>query len=464
MSPDHSDSPELAHVKSLIRLLHVGNPAEPTACALVTALVLSIWQLSGGAFSILPPSFLLVNGSDRKDIVFDALIELMEPHFTPAFSKQVPGESESLDLNSFRSNPNLARQTMRAARATRKKLAGKIADEGKLLEKLAPWLRNWQQCKGELFPAVEINHYRKEFDEDFGLVTGDDDYISLMIHGVKGRQALRKDLLQASVLLKAPPGFNNHLERVVKRASLMGTIPAQEWDAALANATQAIGRPLICLPHDACSEIPTDALTALTATIFVFNRLHRKHPGRYFTDSADQPNTSKFRVYEGLVTRMSEDLPGDSAFLHRTLIRQLGTVIHRFVQSVAPASYGNLVVTALEEDLFHTCLRGIAYGLALPRFHGRGLGLGSFSTAAADILEFLREKGQISRRDIQRKVYTLQSGTRDHLLERLEDAGLLVTEGKMVHAVAFSGFLTDIPTRERFPTHELTTTSLLGEF
>jgi hypothetical protein len=401
----------------------------------------------------------MVNGGEPGDSLFKGLARLNWRHLEAAFDKQKP-EKRPTDLNMFRDNPELSRTTMRAALATRRTLAGKYRSREMVISNLPPWLEHWRQAKAELFPSLEVNHYHMAFDPDFGLVTGKDDHISLLVHGKEARNALRKDLQDKPERLDAPPGFSNELAPVTKHASLMGSLPAGKWDAELVDGLMALQKPVYFLPHCQQGTIAIEPIGVLQGIIGLFNQCHRRQPGGFLVDPLAAPAVGDFSRYESLVRRLSAELPGDREFIHRTLIRQASGIIYRLALMIEPGNLDSRVLQAIAADLYRSFLRGISYGIASLKYHAYGLGLGIHRSAAVACLSEIRQRGETSRRDLQRKVYTLNADSRDHLLQRLEEAGLILTEGKMVRPVSLAEFLKGIPIRERFPEHSLLTACL----
>ncbi|WP_265593899.1 hypothetical protein [Haloferula sp. BvORR071] len=441
-------------------LLHAVPEDDLAQSTLITSLVLSIWQFSGSAFSISAPSFLLVNGSDGEDEAFKALARLMGPMFNPAFPPKRTSEPHP-EANGLSGHPDHARTTMRAALALRSKLRARNLDPVSLKRLLGDYPAYWQQYKAALFPAVEANHYDQAWDKDFGFVTGDDDHISLIVLSKESRAALLRDLVKHLDRLLSPKGFNNQLDPTTKRVALTGSFPMTEWNTDLVDATLALPKPVFHLPHFLGQQVVIENLRDLVPPIVASTRFYRHHPGMFFTDTTQQPVLDDFQVYEGLIRRISASLPGDREFLLRNFIRQLGTVTDHIAQAIGKGSRDSPMRQALHADLYRTTLRGIAYSLVALQYHAHGLGLGNNRALAADVLSFIRSKGSATRREVQRKAYTLDADSRDHLLQCLEDAGLVVTENKMVRPVPFEDFLKASPVRERFPHLSLLTAGLL---
>ena len=449
--------------EGLLSLLHSLPGDDLGRCTVVTAAVLTIWQLSGSAFSVSAPSFLLVNGGAPSDEAFKTVVRLMRPMFQPAFlSEPPPATRRPGDIPGFfDGKPEFARTTMLAALATRRKLLAQGLDPATLKRRLGDYPSYWEQGKAELFPALEVNHYDRAFDRDFGVVTGDDDCISLILLSEESRAAFLKDVAKRPARLLAPPGYNNRLDPVTKRVALVGSLPLGEWTKEWLDATLSLPTPFFHLPHFLTGRVVVEHLQDVVMLIRIFTRLHRHHPGAHFTDSNRSPLMEDFPAYERLVRRLCPHLPGDRDFMLRTFIRQLDTVTLHIAVAAGNSAPDSPVTRTLHEDLYRTTLRGIAYGLAALQYHAYGLAVGNHRPAAAAMLAYVRQKENVSRRDLQRKVYTLNAENLGHLLERLAAAGLVTTEGKMVRPTSLEDFLRATPARERFPACRPETTGRL---
>ncbi|MCW1886685.1 hypothetical protein OKA04_18245 [Luteolibacter flavescens] len=219
-------------MRALTGLLHRFPEHDMSRCQLVASLLLTIWQLGGETFSPSPPSFVLVNANEEKDAVWQALTGILRSQLAPI--KATPNEPEPFNPNNiFRGNPVMSRRTMLAAIATRAKLVKQRLPPHVIDIQLKKWLADWHQCKPEVFPALEINHYNKAHDPDFGWVTQADDHISLLIHGPKSEAELRRDLQDKQSKLHIPQGVCDDLSRGNKKLALIGRITGESWDTFL---------------------------------------------------------------------------------------------------------------------------------------------------------------------------------------------------------------------------------------
>lgn len=452
-------------VRALTGLLHRFPEHDMSRCQLVASLLLSMWQLGGRTFSPTAPSFLLVNASGEKDAVWQALAGMLKSPLAPI--KAAPAKPPTADPNNmFRGKPELSRRTMQAAIATREKLVKQGYPPDVIHMQLKKWRANWHQCKPEVFPATEINHYSKAHDPDFGWVTHADDHISLLVCGPKSEAELRRDLLDAQSKLHHPQGVCDDLSRWDKKLALIGRITGKSWDTSLVDGLLGGPLPVVILPHlsppPEAGPHPDAGLLASMVTYFTRHQRHHCPPAR--ADLHLMRMDGESEIYADLILRSSAGLPGDRSFGLQLLIRELQQVVSRLCvwllsAELKPSASQVETLHHLSRDLYTTALRGIAYGAAALGFHGRGIGLGSDKTAAMQILTHLRTAGPCSRRALQRKVYWLDAKERDRLLSRLVEASLVSTAGRDVEAVPLSDYLMGIPGRCRFPLPALATTT-----
>lgn len=448
-------------VRALTGVLHRFPQHDMSHCQLVTSLLLSIWQLGGRTFSPTPPSFLLVNANGKNDAVWQALARMLKSPLAPIDA--APAQPQPFDpSNIFRGNPVMSRETMQAIIARRETLV-KQGHPPKVIEvEMTRWREQWHQCKPEVFPALEINHYHKAYDSDFGWVTRSDDHISLLIHGPKSEAALRRDLKDQQSKLHHPVGVCDDFSRWTKKLALMGRITGGSWDTSLADGLLRGPLPVVFLPHlsppPEAGPHPDDGLLASMVTYFTRHQRNHTPPAR--TDLHLIPMNGEPEIYSDLILKSSGGLPGDRRFGLQLLIRELQLVVSRLCLSLLSdeSKPSAAQLEALNRDLYVTALRGIAYGVAALGFHGRGIGLGADIPAAIQILTHLRTAGPCSRRDLQRKLYRLDKKERDRLVERLVAASLILTSGRDVEAVPLGDYLMGIPGRLRFPQPALVTT------
>ena len=104
------------------------------------------------------------------------------------------------------------------------------------------------------------------------------------------------------------------------------------------------------------------------------------------------------------------------------IVHELEEVCYRIAcHTAAPGSYGDEIV-AIFEDLHVMAFRGIVISVAGLAYHGLGLDPGCPRDKALALMRHLRDKGPLTRRDIQRSV---QGMNRPH--------GLQVDRGHGLH-------------------------------
>lgn len=78
---------------------------------------------------------------------------------------------------------------------------------------------------------------------------------------------------------------------------------------------------------------------------------------------------------------------------------------------------------------------------------GLGFDPGCSHADAVALLRHLRERGPVSRRDLQRRFQSFTATQRDQVLERLAAEGLIVLDAKKVTAVPLADFIRSLHAR-----------------
>lgn len=440
-------------MRALANLVHLCREHDMARCQLVAAFLLSVWQLTGRAFSETVPSFMLVNCNPGSNQVWMALTGVLQacvevPERPPAratCNSFVPGLGNSV----------LCRQTMLAYMARIRTLRTSGVSPALVEAEIKKLSGNWTAIKADLFPQSSLRQLRKAFDSDFGFISPEDDCISLLVPDSKNRTLLRK-MLDTNPALYPMAGVGDSMEHVPKRVSLIGTVPAREWDARLTSNLLRSSLPVLFLPCDSPATMQLPDVDLLRLLVLRFTRHFRSGAPPVHSDPSRVEVDEDSLGCLNLILRLSGELPGDAAFRIQFLLRQLYSVVNLLTAMAAPtqASLGTSTCEPdhVARDLYVTALRGIAYGIAALRFHCIGLPSLENDKQAADALAYLRNANRpVRRRDIQRKVYTLMASERDELISRLDEAGLVTVKGKYVEAVRFPDYLSGIPRQEGFP-------------
>jgi hypothetical protein len=454
-------------VMAMIRFINGSHAHESSRCQLVAAFLLTLWQLSGPAFSPTAPSFILVdaNGHDR-DPVWSTLSRLLPTQLDalPPRDNHPVGTVMGHEVNPHRGDPELSRRTMLATRIWRREVNGQ--PPAIVQARVAQLQMAYRQARSELFPAWEINRYHNAFDQDFGLVTRADDHISLLVDQPEALKLLMKHLADSAGPLVDPTGMDDGLEMGPKNPSIMGVINPGDWQEELVRGLWRRSIPTLYLPHVSPAVLEVQAAPEMEALIRTFTRHHRT-AGQRRQDLLRNPLGGIFGRYVAAIHRLAARLPLHYQFSLQLIIRQLGDVVSSLCQWLDAGREKS--VTAFERlhrlghDLYVAALRGIAYGVASFGYLGYGIrSTREDRQLVTRLLEHLRAEGAVSKRDLQRgKLYTLTAQERDELLADLEVRKLVEVSRRHVTAVPLADHMDGIETRMGFPPLEMITASLV---
>jgi hypothetical protein len=162
-------------------------------------------------------------------------------------------------------------------------------------------------------------------------------------------------------------------------------------------------------------------------------------------------------LYDQVLYQELSAVPTGFAFRLMKIARDLQSVALEFV-SAAAAQSG---VSCPNREarcylkLYVAALRGICYAAATTAFFPQNWRFEKERDNAWAILDFVRSRTSVSRRDILVKYPRLSAKTRDPLLEVLAGLHLIELEGSAVHAIALKDYLSRIPSRAGFPSADL---------
>jgi hypothetical protein len=101
-------------------------------------------------------------------------------------------------------------------------------------------------------------------------------------------------------------------------------------------------------------------------------------------------------------------------------------------------------------ELHALAFRGIVTSVASLAFHCLGFDPGCSRAKALTLLRHLRDKGPLSRRELQRHTQSLTAAQRDEVLARLAAEGLVEVNRREVAAVSLAGFIQALHARPEF--------------
>lgn len=437
-------------VRSLIELVSLLPDHDSARCQLVSSWLLSVWQLGKGGISPVVPSVILVNsGTDCP--VGAALRSIL-----PVFGQYAPPEYED-----GRSSPEYDRGTLKylIPRAAKWKLS-----EPPEWDYQGSPHNQWKGAISRLFPNRDLVPYKEAWDPEFGLVTGNDHRISLLILEPPDQEAFLADLNGGTEKLKSPSGYSDLVRRDRKTVSLLGTLPLENWTPEVIgnlweNFPSTVHLPYVAPP---AIELPDRELLAKLTYHFA---MHTKTSASPHVNPLDFPMHSLYGVYEDLIRELAAGIPGSPALALQMLIRFLQLLItrlsHFVVRHDLMCADGKELVGLLAFDLCQMVLRGIAYGVAGHRYGRLQAKITKSPGSAGKVLAHVRNAGMMSKRQLQRKFQTLSATQRDCLLNELKAAGLVEISGNEVAAVSFDDFLMGAPRRYGFPALDLRTEAIL---
>jgi hypothetical protein len=101
-------------------------------------------------------------------------------------------------------------------------------------------------------------------------------------------------------------------------------------------------------------------------------------------------------------------------------------------------------------ELHAMAFRGIVLSIASLAYHCLGFYPGCPRGKALALLRHLRDKGPLTRRELQRHTQSLNADERDKVLTRLAAEGLVVMNGNKVTAVPLAEFMEALYARPEF--------------
>lgn len=430
-----------------------GSMHDSTRCQLAASFLLSLWQLSGRAFTDYPPSFLLVNGGEGEDPVLSALQGMLSWNFpatvNPVTKQKVAPASSGPILER---DPELGRQAMLCDIQA----VGSLSypkDHPASAAIIAKSAQRWQRIKPTLFPRENLTNYSEAWDPDFGLVTGADGMTTLLVANRADIAALAEDLAaRKQNRLDDPRGFNDNCEPSQKTVTLQGSLPAADWHPSWLEGTLRHNIPFLFLPHSggAPPELPDADLLGMLTKLYTIHRRGETRPSRISSERVTMEGLAA--PYELLMRARLADLP-TYFFTVLKAVRDLQYVAHGVVRWASGAERGGPQeeCTEVAVRLYIAALRGITYGIEALRYLGFGMGLGELRADASTILAFSRGSNGVTTRSILVKYPRLQGGRRDQLLERLAKEGLVSLEKRNVRAVGLSSFLAAFAASGKLP-------------
>ena len=419
-----------------------GSYEEP-ACRTVaaTALVTSLWQLTGRRMTHRVPSLLLVSTGDSAPDPIDE------------FAADLIGASEDNgprvheDGPFMHGTPELAPKAMLNAfleHRERRKLVAQF-----------PWVAGELQALEHRYFAAErtgfgfgrARPYASAWHDTFGLLTCGSREVILRLGSADDHARFREHLLGDPDRLQAARGYGRGLMEVSKSISLSGAIDSDEWDGELAVGAVGLGLPLLFLPNPA-RKPPVirnrPAIEFMTAML-----------PRAFSNPLEEPANlvpaQWFAHYEDRLRIRLRQFSGDYDYVMHRMARQLFPVCLRLTSWAGQTSGATAEeCEALALDLCAHALRGQVISIAGLAWHGIGLDAGCPHEEVVRVLDYLRVRGPMTVADLRRRTH-LDSKLRDVLVERFLEEDLVRLDGKRVTALTYPEFVDALYARDEFP-------------
>ena len=406
-------------------------PDDTIRCLAAAAYLATLWQVGGRAMPFAPPSFLLVNAGGLEADPIDALARA---------STGLGGITSRHDAEEVARN----RRVMETLIVHRNRVAAQTPHA------LERWLvqnaRNFRDARHIAFGDGRAGCYAELMDGKFGCVTDSGDDIILRLDRPADHERFRDDLLHDRRRLTHPVGYNGEMVPVAKAAYVSGSLAPEQWDDALVAAVVDHGLPILFLPHGA-----KEALT-VKEDPFEFSMI-----GNMFAAGCPQapwggplpalPDTPPFTGCQAALRSRLRHFPAAYEFFILRTLREFGAVAACVASYVAGPRTSEDEHRALQSDLHLIGVRAVALGVESLVYHGYGFEAGCPRDVLAGMLTFIRAKGSVAKRDVQRRFQRLDAARRDSLLEQLAAQGLVTLTDRTVTAVALADFVAALPSR-----------------
>lgn len=409
------------------RFMHDCSKDPVTRVMSTTALVLALCQTAGPTMMSQPPGFIMINAGDEPadpiDTVLKTLIGMVQPEPRP--------NDENFERN---------RQTMRVLLLQKKHACDKpIFDFFNLTEQgRCPQAVQFASALAKNHGSGRAGWYADRRDVDYGWVTDDSGHTILRLDRPEDLRQLREDVRLHSELLTKPTGYGAGLAMEQKKLSLAGSLPAADLDNHLADGIIHNALPVLFLPHTASQPLITPGHLALDWIGFAL-------AGEAVKSQATPVEICQrldvaLPWFKERLTQLRERLyhfPADYEFFVMHTVRELLPSCRRLVAITANGRSQQEEQRNLTFDLFSTALHGVALGIESLGWHGYGFDCPGGQDALRRVLRAVRERGSISKRDLQRNQQWLTAESRDVIVGALVTEGLVMTTDNEITALPF---------------------------
>ncbi|MBS0002845.1 MAG: hypothetical protein KFF45_07190, partial [Thioalkalivibrio sp.] len=412
------------------------DPNERTLA--VTVLVTTMCQLTGRRMMPRVPSMIVINARDLVPDPIDLLAGFLVPE------PSAPESGLCRHPGFLGGAAKHAPWAMAQAIEKKNKLGGVVPLNADTHQ---GWEDRFFAAQAAGFGSGPGRGYAEAWHDTFGLMTARGNELILRIDSPEDRLHFCRDVVKGARRLREPLGYGPDLTLVPKHICVSGSLPAWDWNAALATKLVELGQPLLMLPSLAKSApvIANDTILKVIAHCIPL----------YYSDPVEEPanliQDSWFGRYEGELRSRLRHLPATYEYAMQKLARQLLPACLRIANWCGTHSGSSTEeIWAMTRDLCGHSLRGLVIGVAGLAWHGLGFEAGCPHATVVRVLEYLRARKPMTKSDLLRGTH-IEMRERDRLLEQLEAENLVRIDGKMVAALSYPEFVEALYSRKAFP-------------
>jgi hypothetical protein len=397
-----------------------------------TALVLALLQTAGPSMISQPPGFLLINaGSETLDPI-DALVRKLSGMGRP---RQRP-EAEVFERNEKTMNFLTLQRELQAQNPVNDLFKTRNAASKKMADEFNSLLAMNHGGTGR------AGYYADRRNPDYGWITDASGHSILRLERQEDFRQLREDLDVRIDCLNHPTGCGAELKRESKKLSIAGSFPAADWESYYTDPIIQNGLPVLFLPHNANRplEVP-EHLAMEWIGIGLGSEASKSRsapPEAYRTIGIIGHPWHKARL-AGLRERLSY-MPMDYEFFVMRTIRELMPCCQRLIKILAPKTTPSAEQTNLAFDLYLSVLHGICMGVESLGWYGYGFETPGCFVEMRSVLNAVRERGSLSKREMLRLKKWLTAESRDAILDVLIREGLIKLTDNEITALPFTDY------------------------
>ncbi len=418
----------------LVKFIH-GCATHPGSCAqLVLGLLVALWQTAGPALGHRVPWLLTVSGDENRDPLQDflRLISL--------------GVSSGTGPCGPFGNFKFARP-----RDIEVALEQMIREHGRLHEQHPELARDYARRNRSKFQegihSIHIGglnaRYGLAWQPGLGLVTDQDNHVILHLEEDDDWKLFLEHLTNDREMIAESLGINYELMVQSKSYTVAGHVPVSRWDPQLCDLLLET-QPVICMPHAAALQSEWDKLDLLLFATR-FRDLCMSRAFRPLNVRIESFQAGFGRSIERQLRQRLLDCPSGHGHVIGIIIRQLRGLC-QLTAAVASAKRGGFRAAEGEDnidlarDLLGLALAGLLISVRALGYHLHGIPLPVPQAQARKILNHIRGRQSLRRRELQRDLH-LNKQALDPVLEVLAAEGLVRPEGNQVLAVELADYL-----------------------